>query len=103
MPCSRYQALALEEANATLRVLSGEELGVGEARVVVDRDVQVLPTELPVAVRAAGLLPEHALARLPEAAELLGIHMQELTRALALVAAGAARSPFGTRQARAPG
>ena len=35
---------AAQEGGAVLLAFGGEELAVGEARVVVDRDVQMLPT-----------------------------------------------------------
>jgi hypothetical protein len=37
---------ALKEAGAGGAVLGGEQLGIGQPRVVVDRDVQVLPAGL---------------------------------------------------------
>ena len=44
IPCSRYQAARGRGKRRRSRRLSlGEQLGVGEACVVVDRDVQVLP------------------------------------------------------------
>jgi hypothetical protein len=92
----------LKEPDAGLGVLAGQELGVGESRVVVDRDVKVLPADPSVAVRAASLVAEHTLARLPEAPEFLGVDVQQLARPLALVAAGAASGRFcGARQTRA--
>src|SRR5215210_1059336 len=62
---------SLEEADAGRGVLAREELGVGEARVVVDCHLQVLPADTPVLARATGLLAEYALAGLPEAPEFL--------------------------------
>jgi hypothetical protein len=40
---------ALEEADAAVGVLACDELRVGEARVVVDRDPEVLPADPPIA------------------------------------------------------
>lgn len=40
--------------------------------MVVDRDVQVLPSDPAVSLRAARLGAQDTLARFPEAAELLG-------------------------------
>jgi hypothetical protein len=41
---------ALEEADAGLGILARQQLGIGQPRVVVDRDVQVLPADPPVAL-----------------------------------------------------
>ena len=76
-----------KEAGAADGVAAGEQLGIGEPRVVVDRDVQVLPANPPVALRPAGLAAEHPLARLPEAAQLLCVDVQQLARALPFVTA----------------
>jgi hypothetical protein len=71
--------------DAALGVLAGQQLGIGEPGVVVARDVEVLPADAAVAMRAPGLLAEHALAGLPEAAELLGVDVQELAWPLTLI------------------
>jgi hypothetical protein len=93
-------ARSREEAGARLGVLAGQELGVSEARVVVDSDVEVLPAHTPVAVWPSKARTEHTLARFPEAAEAFGVDVQELARRLALVAAGAAgRGSLRSRQA----
>ena len=92
---------SLEEAGAALGVLAGEQLSVREAGVVIDRDMQVLPTDMPAPVRPPGLLTEHPLARLPETSEPLRIHVQKLARPLTLVAACAASNSRRSRQPRA--
>jgi hypothetical protein len=70
--------------------------------VVVDRDVQVLPADPPVALRATRIRAERSLAWLPEAAELLAVDVQQLSWSLPLVAACAARGDSArTRQPRA--
>jgi len=48
--------------------------------VVVDRDVELLPADAPVAVRPTGIGAEHAFARLPDPAELLGVDVEQLGR-----------------------
>lgn len=68
--------------------------------MVVDRDMQVLPTRTP---RAVDAVFADALADLPEAPELLRIHVQELAGTLALVAhAPIARRPRQARAASSP-
>jgi hypothetical protein len=64
-------------------MLAGKELRVGKTRVVVDRQVQVLPAGPARALRAVA---EHRLADREEAPEALDGHVQELSRALPLVA-----------------
>ena len=72
-----------------------QHLAVGEPRVVVDRDVQ----ELPAGPGAVDAVLEDRACRLPEAAELLRVDVQELARPLALVAD--ARITAGPGKARA--
>jgi hypothetical protein len=87
-----------EEGGAVGGAVGAEQLGVGESRVVVDRDVQVLPAGV---AAAADAVLEDRLADRPEAAELLRVDMQQLTRPGALVAdAPVARSSGQTRAAR---
>jgi hypothetical protein len=61
----------------------------------------VLPSDPAVSLRAARLGAEDTLARFPEAAELLRVDVQQLARALALVAARAAGGGARPRQPRA--
>ena len=86
----------LEEGRAVVLAFARSQLAVGQPRVVVDRDVQVLPAGMPGALNA---VLQHALADLPEAAELLRVDVQELARPLPLVAH--ARIAAGTGKARA--
>jgi hypothetical protein len=72
----------LEEGGAGGAVVGGEQLGVGEPRVVVDRDVQVLPAD---PARALNTVPEDPLADGPEAAEFLRVDVNELAGPLALI------------------
>jgi len=74
------------------------QLGVGQARVIVDCHVQVLPADAPVLVRSPGFVAEDPLARLPEATELLGIDVEELARRLALVSPSATGAIVGAGQ-----
>src|SRR4029453_16295400 len=85
-----------QEGQALTRPLAREQLRVGKARVVVDRHLQVLPAGRTASL--ADVVPEHTLAERPEAAELLDVDVQELARALALVALNGA-----TRRSRQPG
>src|SRR5437764_13206405 len=63
----------------------------------------MLPTDAGGAVWPARLAAEHALAGLPEAAEPLRVHVQELPGALAFIAARTARrSRRRSRQPRVP-
>ena len=87
---------AAQEGSALLLALGAQDLAVGKPRVVVDRHVQVLPAGPAGAVDPVFA---DALADLEEASELLRVHVQELARALALVAD--ARIAAGARQARA--
>jgi len=75
---------AAEEGDTVGGTLAGEQFGIGETGMVVDREVQVLPAGVTVA--GPGLVTEHALAECPEAAALLDVDVQQLTRAGALVA-----------------
>ena len=86
-----------QERHRVLAPLGREELGVGEATVVVDGDVKVLPA----GTGAAGdAVPQDALAHVPEAAELLGVDVEQLAWALAFVAHH--RLPRGTGEPGAP-
>jgi len=73
---------ALEEGGAVFLALAWQQLGVGEAGVVVDRDVQVLPAGARAALHT---VLEDPLADVVETAELLGVDMQQLARTLALI------------------
>ena len=98
MPCVAYQATARRRkpAQACL-LLAGQHLRVGQAGVVVDGDVQVLP-----AGPAAAIDPvlEDAFSDHVEAAQLLGIDVHQLARPCPLIPDD--RIALGARQARAP-
>jgi len=73
-----------EEAGAGRAALVGQELGVGEAGGVVDRDMQVFPADpaRPVAAAVAG----DAVAEAGDLAELLAVEVEQLAGGGALVA-----------------
>ena len=74
---------AAEELGRSLAALGVEDLGVGEAGMVVDADMEVLPAAAtPTAAPAAA----DAVANAVDAAELLGVDVDELAGALAFVA-----------------
>ena len=85
----------MEESDRRCRFLVGEHLGVGQAAVVVDGDVDVLPASNAAVVavgvasaRLAGVGEPEAdtLARTADATELLDVDVHELARPRALVA-----------------
>jgi hypothetical protein len=86
---------AAKEGAGGLGALTGEHLAVGQARVIVDGHVQVVPAG---GAGAADAVAKDALAHLVEAPQALGVHVQELARTLALIAAR--RQAGGTGQAR---
>jgi hypothetical protein len=72
-----------QEASDRLALLMRQDLDVSQARGVVDRDVDELPAiPLTLAAPVAGA----AVPDAPEAGELLGIEVDELTGACAIVA-----------------
>src|SRR6266566_2661152 len=85
---------AAEEGDAIGGALARQQLCVGQARVVIDREVQVLPAGVTVAREPVAM---DALADRPETAELLDVDVNELARPLALVADD--RAPCRSRQA----
>src|SRR5690606_7115222 len=76
----------LEEGNGALLLLVGQDLREGDARGVVDADVDELPAAAAAAI-VAGVMAGDAVADLVEAAELLDVEVDQLARLLALVAA----------------
>ena len=84
------------EGGAGVLVLAGQHLGVGQAGVVVDGDVQVLPASPATAIDA---IPQDRLSDHVEAAQLLGIDMHQLARPGPLIADD--RIALRPRQARA--
>ncbi len=80
----------LEEPTTAFGVLSGKQLGIGQTRVIVDGNVQVLPADPPVAVGPAGVRAERALAWLPKTTEFLRVDVQQLAWPLPFLPACAA-------------
>src|ERR687892_894905 len=76
----------LEEGDGAGLALVGQDLGVSQARGIIDRDVQVLPADAAVAVDHAGVAAGDAVPDAGDLAELLGVDVHELAGALALVA-----------------
>ena len=73
----------LEEGERVGPAVAQQHLDVGETGVIVDGDVHVLPAGARAALHT---VTQDALAHVPEAAELLGVDVQQLPRSLALVA-----------------
>jgi hypothetical protein len=73
-------ARPLEEGNRAGLALVGEDLGSGQARGVIDRDVQVFPADAAVAVDHAGPAAGDAVADAGDPAELLGVDVDQLVR-----------------------
>lgn len=69
---------AAQEGDRVLGAFRGQQLGVGQARVVVDGDVQELPAG--TVAEGAALLRQQRLAWRPEAAQLLDVDVQQLAR-----------------------
>ena len=74
---------ALEEGHGTFLALVGEDLGVGEARGVVDADMQEVPAD---AALLAAPVAGDAVADAIDPAQLLDVDVNELARLVALVA-----------------
>ena len=75
----------VEESDGTASGLVGEELGEGEAGMVVDGDVEELPTGARGVIVLA--IAGDAMAWAHDAGELFDIEMDEFARMLALIAA----------------
>ena len=75
-----------EEAGRRRRALVGQFLGVGQAAVVVDRDVDPVPADAALPTRPIAGFPAGLgqAAAGPDAAELLGIEMDEFARVKSL-------------------
>jgi len=61
-------------------------LNEGDARGIVDADVDELPADAMVAIDRAGIPPGDAMSDRADPAELLDIEMDKLARVLALIA-----------------
>ena len=74
-----------QEGNGTLLFLIGEDIGKGDAGMIVDGDMDALPAG-PLATAMSGAPPGDAMSDAVEAAELFDSEMNDLTRLLTLVA-----------------
>ena len=83
----------MQEGDGALLALVGQDLGEGDARGVVEADVDELPAG---AAALAGALAGDAVADLLEAAELLDVEVDQLA------GAGRARSVGSARPAPGP-
>ena len=77
---------AAEEGDGAFLFLVRQKLGVGQARGVVDADVQHLPADAVVAIDHSGTAAGNAVADAADAAEFLGVEVQQLAGPLTLVA-----------------
>ena len=75
----------VEESHGAFLALVGHDGGEGQARGVVDGDVEVLPAGAALPALAAAVAGD-AVADAVDAAELLDVDVDQLARALALVA-----------------
>jgi hypothetical protein len=73
-----------QEGDGALGRLVRIDAGQAESRVVVDRDVHVLPAG--VALRLPSAIAGHPMTRPEDATELLDVDVHELTGSCALVA-----------------
>jgi hypothetical protein len=87
----------LEKRDGTAGGFVGQEFGIGDARAIVDRDVEILP---PGAVRPVAWAADRVIARdaVPDdsrhdAPQFLRIDVQQLPRALAFIAHDRRRWP----------
>ena len=76
----------MRKANGTIGLLVGQDLGEGDAGVIVDADVDELPADA-AAVALAGAIAGDAVADLVETTELFDIDVDHLAGSGALIAA----------------
>ena len=75
----------LEKCNRAALLLAGHDLREGDARVIVDGDVNVLPTDAS-AVALSRAVPGNAMTDPIETAELFDVEVDHLTRMIAFIA-----------------
>src|SRR5215471_3230828 len=75
-----------QEGDGAVGFLVGQDLAEGEARGIVDADMDILPTDA-AAVALAGAIAGDAVADAVEAAELFDIDVEQFAEPLTLVAA----------------
>lgn len=78
-------------------VVISEQLDVGDARVVVDRNMQDVPADALVAIDIAGPAGD-PVAEPPDAAKLLGVQVQQIARPGMLIALDQRRRTESTRR-----
>ena len=76
----------IQEGDGALFALIGHDLHEGDARGIVNADVNVFPTDAEVAIDHARLPSGDAVPHRANTAELLDIDVDEFARVLALVA-----------------
>jgi hypothetical protein len=80
----------LQEGDCALLCLIRHDLREGDPRGIIDADVDELPAEAlatPAPIALAAAIAGDAVADAVDAAEFLGVDVQELARVLALIAA----------------
>src|SRR6516162_9361046 len=75
-----------QECDSALFALVGHHLDERDPRGIVNADMDVLPTDAQVAIDHSGLSAGDAMSHGADAAELLDVDVDELTRVFALIA-----------------
>ena len=75
-----------QEADGAFLAVVRQNFAVGEPAGIVDADMQTLPTDPVMSINRAGAASSHAMADARHPSELLGVEMQQLAQAPALVA-----------------
>ena len=75
-----------QEADGAFLAVVRQNFPVGEPPGIVDADMQTLPTDPVMSINRAGAASSHAMADARHPSELLGVEMQQLAQAPALVA-----------------
>src|SRR6516162_7684132 len=77
----------LKKSHGTFLALIWHNLHEGDARSIIDADVDELPTDAMMAIDRATIATGDAMSHRADPAELLNIEMDQLARVLALIAA----------------
>ena len=75
----------LQEGNGAFLFLAFQDLCIGDAGMIIDADMDELPAD-PAGTALALAVPCDAMAGAVELAQLLDIHMDQLTRLIPLIA-----------------
>ena len=86
IPRASNQASALDERDDRVGLFVGEQLAVGQARVVVDDRVEVVVAERVVALALVAAIAGDRVTGPPEARIALDVHVQQIAGARPLVA-----------------